>query len=184
MVQKTLQFSEEESRRAENKTQQVLRMLQEGPVSSVELLTVTHRFSACIHRLKERGYHIVVEKLEDGTSNHFLMAYTPLVEVTNEMKEQYYRTAHWSVKRRERMSFDSFQCRHCMATAELQVHHWKYDLFNEAIHDLVTLCKDCHTRIHEYESVSTHFPRFVTQDIADKLNGVCVVTTPTNWWAF
>ena len=73
MIQRTLQFTDAEKLRAGTHAAVILEMLQRGgPVSSTELMQVTHRFSARIHDLRGRGYQIEVEKKDDGTSIHTL----------------------------------------------------------------------------------------------------------------
>ena len=73
MIQRTLQFTDAEQLRAGTHAAVILQVLQRGgPVSSTELKKITHRFSARIHDLRERGYQISVEKQSDGTSIHTL----------------------------------------------------------------------------------------------------------------
>jgi len=171
MTQLTLEFTEAEKVRAKSNAEKILDMLNRGPVCSTDLISVTHRFSACIKNLRERGFEIRVYKEEDGTSTHTLVSYTPLVEVTEEMQAAYYITEHWKLKRNQRMSHDDFRCCHCRSRESLQVHHWLYELFTEAIEDLVTLCDGCHERIHQYDCVKLHFPKYVTAEIAERITG-------------
>ena len=71
--QRTLPFTDTELSRAATHANAILQILQRGgPVSSTELKQITHRFSARIHDLRERGYQISVEKQADGTSIHTL----------------------------------------------------------------------------------------------------------------
>ena len=169
MNQLTLEFTEVEKARAKNNTDRILAMLQAGPSSSVDLINVTHRFSACVKNLRDRGWQIRVDKQEDGTSIHTLIAYTPLVEVTEAMQDAYYLTEHWKLKRNERMKLDDYRCCHCKSRQLLQVHHWVYELFAESIEDLMTLCDGCHERMHDYDAVKIHFPTFVAPEIAARL---------------
>ncbi len=171
MMQGEFSFEESDRRRAMNNTEKVLRMLERGPQVSTSLMDITHRFSTCIHNLRGRGYQIHVDKMENGLSLHTLTGFVPQVEVTDEMKLAYYSTEHWAGKRTQRMDLDGYRCCNCKSEENLQVHHWHYELFNEDLGDLMTLCESCHKRIHEYESVKTHFPHFVPQAIADKLKG-------------
>lgn len=70
----------------------------------------------------------------------------------NEFKEQY-KDDRWKRQRIEILKRDKFKCRACGAKkVVLDVHHlyydmdlkiWQYD--NDA---LVTLCRDCHAKIH------------------------------------
>jgi len=169
MIQNAFEFTDDDKQRAASNTERVLQLLKRGPAVSTDLIGVTHRFSACVRNLREQGYTITVEKAEGGTSIHTLVSYTPLVEVTDEMKLAYYETEHWFKTRLSRFSLDDFRCCHCRGTDGLQVHHWVYELFAESIEDLVTLCRTCHERIHEYDSVKLHFPKYVSQDVARRL---------------
>ncbi len=171
MTQLTLEFTEAEKTRAKNNTARILEMLQAGPVSSTDLIKVTHRFSACINNLRDRGWQIRVDKQDDGTSMHTLVAYVPVAEVTEAMQEAYYQTQHWKLKRNERMQHDEYRCCHCRSRELLQVHHWVYELFAESLEDLVTLCDKCHGRIHEYDCVKLHFPKYVTPEVAQRMTG-------------
>ena len=96
----------------------------------------------------------------------------PLIEVTDEMKAAYYETAHWNETRSQRLFKDGFTCRSCMSVTDLQVHHWVYELFEESIEDLMTLCRECHERFHSYDSVKIHFPKYVTCEVANKLKHI------------
>lgn len=165
MSQLTMEFTDEEQQRAKSHAEEILQLLLTGPVSSTRLLKVTHRFSACIKVLRNRGYVIEVEKIEDGTSMHTLTDYVPTVEVTDEWKAAYYASEHWAAKRLERMRFDEWKCCHCRSTQSLQVHHWRYELFSESLEDLVTLCDTCHERIHNYSAVKLSFPSHVSAAI-------------------
>lgn len=68
-------------------------------------------------------------------------------------KENYYdyiKSDKWKAKRLECLKRDNFQCQKCGTAKNLVIHHWTYDrLGNEDLGDIVTLCKDCHKKIHE-----------------------------------
>lgn len=172
MNQLQMVFTDEEKERAENKADIILEMLQRGPVLSTELLPVTHRFSACVHMLKKRGYQIDVEKLDDGTSLHRLIAFRPTKAVSDDLKLAYYASEHWKTTRAARMQFDEWCCCFCRSVVSLQVHHWKYDLFNESIEDLATLCDVCHERMHQYSSVKLSFPSHVSVEVFNRLQAL------------
>lgn len=169
MPQNTFDFTDDERERANRKTEVILGMLSRGPVLSTELLPITHRFSACVHLLKKRGYQIEVEKLDDGTSLHTLLGCNPTKAVTDDLKLSYYASSHWEQKRRQRLEFDEWKCCHCRSKTSLQVHHWAYDLFAESLDDLSTLCRTCHERIHEYSAVKLSFPSHVSLDVFRQL---------------
>ena len=55
----------------------------------------------------------------------------------------------WKKKRRERIEKDGFKCSVCGSAKNLNVHHITYErLGREDLEDLVTLCRDCHSRLH------------------------------------
>lgn len=63
----------------------------------------------------------------------------------------YLLSQHWQQTRMERLCMDGFRCQSCGATSNLNVHHLTYrNLGHEDVkNDLITLCYDCHKRIHE-----------------------------------
>ena len=65
-------------------------------------------------------------------------------------KQVYMSSTKWYTKRQERLEIDNFECKLCNSIIDLKVHHKTYKrIFNEDINDLVTLCSDCHTAIHD-----------------------------------
>lgn len=167
MSQTEFQFTEERKQRQASKRQQILEALQAGPCRSSQLKQITHRFSACVRDLRESGYYISVSNDDDAL--HMLVSYSPMVEVTDELKAGYYRTPHWRSLSFRRKIHDSVRCCHCRSGLYLETHHWKYELFDEQLTDLVTLCRECHERIHEYGQVKIHFPHYVTPEIAARI---------------
>lgn len=63
----------------------------------------------------------------------------------------YLNSKAWDELRTRRLIFDDFQCRICGSRSNLQVHHLCYpahgNFGTEPIHDLITLCKNCHSDI-------------------------------------
>ena len=72
-----------------------------------------------------------------------------LVEVTDPIKQGYYDTDHWHQLRQRRRNMDNDACVHCGYDDELQVHHAIYNLFAERLSDLITVCEECHEKIHK-----------------------------------
>lgn len=166
-------FDDDDKRRARSNTDKVLSLLYTGPKRTDELVTITHRFATAIHGLRKRGHEVRVEKLGKGISLYSLAGFRKLVEVTDEMKQAYYLSQHWKTVREWRLLKDNMTCCWCkIRTVPLQVHHWQYDLFNESIDDLMTLCEQCHTKLHELDSVLVHFPHSVTPEIAERLQAL------------
>lgn len=63
---------------------------------------------------------------------------------------EYIKSEQWNIKRKERLRLDNYKCKLCSATnTELHVHHNSYEnLGNEPMQDLITLCKECHSKFH------------------------------------
>lgn len=70
----------------------------------------------------------------------------------NEAYEEYLRSEYWKSLREEILEKDHHRCVVCGRKKNLNVHHLTYDhLGNREAewYDLVTLCQDCHQRVHE-----------------------------------
>lgn len=69
---------------------------------------------------------------------------------------RYIQSDEWKRKREARLRLDNYRCAMCFRGIEdgvmLECHHISYErLGNELIgHDLVTLCKEDHERMHNY----------------------------------
>ena len=63
---------------------------------------------------------------------------------------EYIKSPAWKERARKRMRMDRFQCSVCGTAKNLAVHHITYErLGHEDMDDLITLCKDCHAKVHE-----------------------------------
>lgn len=160
-----------DKRKWKTKAAHLLELLQERPRTSAELIVDHgHRFSASKRVLVEQGYDIRGDKTIDGDILWSLVRHDPRVEVTEEMKAAYYSTPHWKTTRSARLAMDRNTCVFCGLGLTLQVHHWRYDLFAEQLHDLSTVCRQCHEWIHENENITIHFPHYVTPEIAARIH--------------
>ena len=67
---------------------------------------------------------------------------------------QYIKTQAWEEMRQKVFRRDGFQCVVCKEAKNLNVHHITYDnLGAEKESDLVTLCRDCHEKVHAGDTV-------------------------------
>jgi hypothetical protein len=78
-------------------------------------------------------------------------------EIKNESWWEYYyqymSSSIWREKRQQVLERDSFRCKGCEKDRATEVHHITYDrLGTELLIDLVSLCEECHSRIHEGET--------------------------------
>lgn len=63
--------------------------------------------------------------------------------------QNYLRSRKWWIIRTRVYDRDEGRCRLCTGAGD-HVHHITYEnIFREPDEDLVTLCEDCHTQIHE-----------------------------------
>lgn len=65
----------------------------------------------------------------------------------------YLNSEEWRVKRSAVLERDKHICQSCLSAEATQVHHTNYDaVFDESLLDLVSVCSECHTKIHEYKA--------------------------------
>ncbi len=64
--------------------------------------------------------------------------------------EAYLLSAHWKALRQQAFERDNHQCTKCGNRLRLRGHHVKYrgDLRKCTVDDILTLCEDCHTKLH------------------------------------
>ena len=68
--------------------------------------------------------------------------------------DDYMKSVEWDEKRSLRFRMDGFRCFQCGSAKNLQCHHITYErLGNERMSDLITLCSECHKRLHEPKTV-------------------------------
>lgn len=63
--------------------------------------------------------------------------------------ELYLTSDHWRELRQKVLERDGHACSQCPVRARLHVHHLTYErMGRERLDDLVTLCEDCHRKVH------------------------------------
>jgi hypothetical protein len=91
-----------------------------------------------------------------------------LARVTPEMRSAYYTTPHWESVRSSRFEHDSMMCVLCGDSDELQCHHVTYqNIFREQLSDLLTVCSDCHRKIHKHGRLK--FPSGISVECAAQI---------------
>ena len=145
-----------------SKSAVVLNALRSGPLTTSDLLEIdSHRFACEIHSLRQQGYIIKTERHGKNQCLYTLAGKSDVKKVDAGMQEAYYGSQHWIACRKLRLKFDQHECVRCHSKQHLQVHHWQYELFEESIHDLQTLCCECHEWVHSLPTVKIGFPRTV-----------------------
>ena len=129
---------------------------------------IGHRFSTNVQSLRDRGYMIQKRPAKRGFEYRYLYR-VDVIPATADGQQRYYGSQHWQERRRARMEHDGNRCVNCHATDDLDVHHWRYDLFEERLGDLMTLCGDCHRRLHALDGVTITFPKNFTAAQAKRL---------------
>lgn len=138
-------------------------------ISCFDVESRWHRGQATICALRDDGH--VIDTVR-GVYIYKSPPKSPMVKVQDSHKEKYWRSAHWRRKAKERKEIDGFACVQCGAKDNLETHHWRYELFNEEMKDLCTLCKICHEWMHEcVKGSSVHFPNFLPQSVIDRITG-------------
>lgn len=66
--------------------------------------------------------------------------------------KEYLQSSLWKNIREKALFRDNGWCQGCLENRATQVHHLSYDHVGfEFLHELISLCEDCHTRIHSKE---------------------------------
>ena len=94
------------------------------------------------------------KKVNSTKKKHKKAASKPKKALTR--KEEYYQELEhplWKEKRKVILERDRYQCRICGSKHNLVVHHIKYSEGKKAWQypnlDLITLCEDCHKKVHQ-----------------------------------
>jgi 5-methylcytosine-specific restriction endonuclease McrA len=151
----------------------MLARLEKGPLSTFEADHSPHRGQTLICELRAEGYVINVVQI-DGIGHYQLMGKETRVKIKREMQNAYYESEHWRGVARRRRELDGHCCVQCKTGGLLEVHHVRYRLFDENLHqDLHSLCPACHASLHDEISGSqVHFPRFVSEPIAQRIEAI------------
>ena len=126
----------------------------------------TRKANICINCLKNFGnviqstpqYMFVSyderQKIREKIQKEYYDLYQSVLNKKHYYKETYYnylKSDEWKKKRLERLKIDKFTCQICnKQSGRLDVHHTTYqNIYKENINDLITLCENCHKKLHE-----------------------------------
>ena len=80
-------------------------------------------------------------------------------------KDAYLKSSIWSQKRQQTLQRDNYACVECGRHTDLNVHHIRYsNIFNEQPADLLTLCSDCHTALHNRVGYPQSYDDYMTKE--------------------
>ena len=80
-------------------------------------------------------------------------------------KDTYLKSSIWSQKRNQILERDHYACTSCGRHTSLNVHHIRYsNIFNEQPADLLTLCSDCHTALHDRVGYPFTYEDYMTKE--------------------
>lgn len=101
--------------------------------------------------------------------------------------QTYLRSPHWKQLSARIRRRDRYTCTDCGATSKLQVHHLCYrpNLEDALDSDLVTLCEDCHARVHKRRVVRPARNTVVFGALAEKRRALMdglVMPIPARSW--
>lgn len=67
----------------------------------------------------------------------------------------YLETPHWAMFREACFRRDGFKCVSCRSSFQINAHHWIYrNLTDCTVHDVMTLCGDCHGHVHDHMKIN------------------------------
>ena len=89
-----------------------------------------------------------------------------LIAVNDAIKDAYRASQHWIDTRNRRFSIDKGTCVLCFSKAE-ECHHIFYDLFNEKMSHLMSVCAYCHDKCHDQSRLK--FPSGMKVEHAKRL---------------
>lgn len=165
------ELTEGDKDRHRGQARELIRVLADGQWHSTANLVqrVGHRFSTSINYQRDRGYVIEKRRGNGASWEYRCLERTEMRLVTDDWQSAYYKSAHWRDKREKRMRFDDYQCCDCGTKTNLEVHHWRYDLYAERIQDLMTFCAKCHKRLHDHDGVRISFPTRIAASVFDTI---------------
>ena len=80
-------------------------------------------------------------------------------------KNAYLKSSAWHQKRQQTLQRDNYACVECGRHTDLNVHHIRYsNIFNEQPADLLTLCSDCHTALHDRVGYPSTYEDYMTKE--------------------
>ena len=80
-------------------------------------------------------------------------------------KDAYLKSSIWSQKRQQTLQRDHYACTSCGRHTDLNVHHIRYsNIFHEQPADLLTLCSDCHTALHDRVGYPQTYDDYMTKE--------------------
>lgn len=160
---------------SETNCEEALRLLRKTNITKIgfERARPGARLAPAVHVLRKAfGFDIG----GDGSKRdpYFLLnrkQWPQLAPVTEAMKSAYYDTSHWANIRDQRYEHDGYRCVLCVGSNDddLQCHHICYEIFNEQLIDLMTVCEWHHDRIHANSNLA--FPMGIDLKYADRLAG-------------
>ena len=74
--------------------------------------------------------------------------------------DQYLSSQEWLDKRADVLDRDEFKCQGCMESEAKNVHHLSYEnVGDEFCFELISLCEECHGRLHEHRRSLDNSPQ-------------------------
>jgi 5-methylcytosine-specific restriction endonuclease McrA len=140
-------------------TREVLDVMSALYVSAPEAINLRNRHTKCDEWIRGYFTHNLVDEpdhrcdcQECSIGADLVRRYTRQ-EAVSLRKLDYYDyllTPHWDYIRRAKLREASNRCELCFSKERLNVHHKTYErLGMEKLSDLIVLCHECHTKVHE-----------------------------------
>jgi len=97
------------------------------------------------------GLYFFNERTQEDTRSSLspYKPYTTLMYISAKKKREYLNSTEWGILRAAAFDRDNHTCQSCGATTQLECHHITYErLTQERLSDVVTICRNCHQKIH------------------------------------
>ena len=115
-------------------------------------------------------YHeSLCDKINSRDTHTSVTSYTPKQVVHQSIYDDLLHTPEWESKRNTILNRDGHKCAYCGKTHNLQVHHKYYSKYpngrkvepwNYPDEALITLCDNCHKRVHSKKKIKVYYRRY------------------------
>ena len=80
-------------------------------------------------------------------------------------KSLYLKSKEWKEKRKKVLQRDNYRCKKCGSKTNLHIHHISYkNIGKEPLDDLVTLCDNCHKKLHDSIGYPKSYDDYMNKD--------------------
>lgn len=101
-----------------------------------------------IEEAKKRSQYKFISLVKKYPKLYIEYIKAEIIQRKHRSKDDFYKSEGWAKTRSYILKRDSYMCQDCKSKDNLHVHHIKYKQVSNLARDLITLCSDCHKKIH------------------------------------